>query len=385
MKKPEVLQVNKFYYPYIGGVEQVARQLAEGLKNSVDMQVLVCREQGRTINEIIHGVHVCRAASIGKIGNIPIPLALYQEFRKRSKYADIIQFHFPFPFGDLACLLSGYRGKVVIWWHSDVIRQKRWMLLYRPLMEWFLRRADQIIVATKGHIEGSNYLKPYQKKCIVIPFGVDRELEQRADRYWEKNKEKKYEQIQHQKGLCFLFVGRLVYYKGCDILLDAFAKLLVTTRIPHQLVIAGNGPMKEELKQKAKQCKIADHVYFTGRLSEEERCVWFERCDVFLLPSTAKSEAFGLVQIEAMAFGKPVINTWLKSGVPYVSLDHITGLTVKPGDSYSLAQAMQWMAEHPLERYKMGIEARKRVKQEYQMQVMLERIETVYQKLLSEG
>lgn len=382
MEKPAVLQVNKLYYPFTGGIEQVVRQIAEGLKDCTEMQVLVCRERGHTKNEIVNGIRVCRSASIGMIGNLPIPISLLWQIKSLSKKADIIQFHMPFPFGDLAGLLSGYRGKVIIWWHSDVVRQKKLMLFYRPIMEQFLKRADKIIVATEGHINGSAYLKPYRKKCVIIPFGVDIKIEQRADAYW-----KQYITLPictEKKELNFLFVGRLVYYKGCDILLSAFADFIRNSKFKHTLTVVGNGPIASELKKQVKDQGIINQVRFAGNLSEEKLYQQFEACDVFILPSVARSEAFGLVQIEAMAFGKPIINTNLQSGVPYVSLHQITGLTVEPGNITELRAAMEFMEQNPEKRIKMGKEARKRMKQEYQMQIMLKRIKNLYDEVLKE-
>lgn len=381
-KKIRILQVNKLYYPFTGGIEQVVRQIAEGLSDCTDMRVLVCSEGGKAKDEMIHHVKIYRAASIGMIGNLPIPVNLVSQLRTLAKEADIIQFHMPFPFGDLAGLLSGYHGKIVIWWHSDVVRQKKMMFFYKPIMEKFLKRADRIIVATKGHIEGSVYLQPYRNKCVVIPFGVKEELEHRADQYWEEYLKK--ESSQKETGLSFLFVGRFVYYKGCDVLLEAFADLLGESELPHRLIMVGSGPMEKELRELAVRKKLLDSVEFTGTVSGERLYQKFETCDVFVLPSVARSEAFGLVQIEAMAFGKPVINTRLDSGVPYVSLDKVTGLTIPPGDKKALKEAMHYMEQHPEERKRMGNMGRQRMKQEYREKKMLERLKKLYEELLEE-
>jgi rhamnosyl/mannosyltransferase len=273
----------------------------------------------------------------------------------------------PFPLGDLACLLSGYKGKVVVWWHSDVVRQKTLMKFYRPIMERFLKRADVIIVATQGHIDGSDYLPKYKEKCVIIPFGVDSIIEQRADEYLQQNK------VINREIVRFLFVGRLVYYKGCEILLDAFCKVKNA-----ELIMIGSGEHEDGLKQLTKQYGLEEKVCFLGAVDDEQLSQEFGECDVFVLPSILKSEAFGLVQIEAMAYGKPVINTNLPSGVPYVSIDGLTGLTVEPCDIHSLAEAMQWMVDHKEERLQMGIAARIRVKECYNMEGMLYSVLNVY-------
>lgn len=383
-KKLRILQVNKAYYPTTGGIERVVQQIAEGLKDTTDMKVLVCQAKGKTKQEVINGVPVCRSFSIGRIGNLPLPLGFTHRLKKMAKDADVLLVHLPFPFADLACLLSGYKGKIVIWWHSDVVRQKTMLKLYKPIMKRFLERADAIFVATKGHINGSAYLKPYREKCVLIPFGVEREMEQRADDYISKRKSnpEHIEANRTEETLCnrttqFLFVGRLVYYKGCGVLLNAFRNVTGAT-----LTLVGDGPLEEELKLFVKQNAMEDRVNFLGHLAEEELSKCFAECDVFVLPSTERSEAFGLVQIEAMAYEKPVINTMLPSGVPEVSLHQVTGLTVQPKKVEELAAAMQWMVEHPEERKKLGQAARERMKKEFQLDIMLKRVENELQNVI---
>lgn len=371
MKKKRILQINKLYYPYVGGIERVVQQIAEGLVDKTEMKVLVSSNNKKLIIEEINKVQVVRVPSIAMFGNLPIPLGFTKTLRRIMNDIDIIHLHMPYPFGDLACLLSGYKGKIVVWWHSDVVKQKKMMLLYKPIMNRMLKRADIIIVATKGHIEGSKYLKPFEKKCVVIPFGVDKKIKKEADIYINITKNNDFMNKKHK--VQFLFVGRLVYYKGCKVLLEAFKD--VTNA---ELTIIGSGKLEQELKDLTKTYNLEDKIRFCGEVVEEELYKHLELCDVFVLPSILRSEAFGIVQIEAMAFGKPVINTNLPSGVPYVSLDRVTGLTVPPKDVKALTQAMQWLIDHEKEREEMGIKARKRVEEEYNMENMLEKVLKVY-------
>lgn len=368
MGKIKVLQVNKLYYPHTGGIEKVAQQLAEGLKDRTDMEVLVCTEKGKTIKEEVNGVQVTRAGSLGVLFSLPISFPFLWYLRKMAKEKDVIHFHMPFPLGDVGCLLSGFRGKVVVWWHSDVVRQKNLMKFYRPIMERLLQRADVIIVATEGHINGSDYLPKYRDKCVIVPFGVDPSIEMKADEYILLNQPRK------QKPVTMLFVGRLVYYKGCDILINAMKQVTDV-----KLIMIGSGELEQSLKQQVIEEEIADKVEFLGSVDEEQLSQAFAECDVFILPSVLKSEAFGLVQIEAMAYGKPVINTYLPSGVPYVSIDGVTGLTVPPSDVSALAKAMQWMVDHEEQRLEMGRKARERVKECYQMKDMLDTVLKIYE------
>lgn len=375
--KIRVLQANKLYYPVTGGIERVVQQLAEGLCEDTDTKVLVCRKKGRTIVEQVGGVEVTRASSMGMLSSLPLSVSFLWKFRKMAKDRDIIHIHMPFPLGDLACFLSGYKGKVILWWHSDIVRQKRLMKLYRPLMEWLLRRADCIVVATQGHIDGSKYLKPYEDKCRIIPFGVDRKMEGESECWYEDGKPHEKSDEKHVV-VNYLFVGRLVYYKGCHVMIEAFARAAGADR-RFRLDIVGTGPLEPELKKQTEELGLTDQIYFHADVSDDELVRYLKECDVFVLPSLQRSEAFGLVQIEAMAFGKPVINTRLPSGVPYVSLHGETGLTVEPGNVTELAEAMQYLAEHPSERQQMGKRARERMEEQFRMDTMLERVLHLYE------
>lgn len=382
MKKIKILQVNKLYYPYVGGIEKVVQQIAEGLNERADVKVLVCQDKGRGTKEIINNVKVYRSPSLGMWGNLPLPYRFIADLKRLSKDRDIIHVHMPFPFADIACLLLKYKGKIVVWWHSDIVRQKKLMVLYKPIMMRFLKRVDTIIVATEGHIQHSEYLKEFKEKCIVIPFGVDKKIEKASECYFKSLRKNALSEsndgyMRRNKSFRFLFVGRLVYYKGCEELLQAFSKLHGKA----ELDIVGTGPLEVELKKKLSLLKLEHKVHFHGDIPDEQLYKYYEACDVFVLPSVAKSEAFGLVQIEAMAFGKPVINTRLDSGVPYVSIHGKTGLTIQPKNIQELVEAMRWMMEHPIEIKKMEKLARERIEKVYNMNYMLDKLMGIYEKI----
>lgn len=386
MGQMKILQTNKLYYPVMGGIERVVQQLAEGLSDRTSTTVLVCRKKGKTIREEVNGVPVLRCKTLINVSSLPISLSYLHCFRKEAKKNDIVHIHMPFPLGDLACLLSGYKGKVVLWWHSDVVRQERMMVLYRPLMNWLLRRADAIVVATEGHINGSKYLTPYADKCKIIPYGVDARIKQKADTFLEQKTEEKLEQT--KRPVQFLFVGRLVYYKGVRNLLEAWYRLVSQEpQLKEKMVldIVGSGPLEEALYKYVADKGLQDQVFFHTHVSDEQLMEFYKNCDVFVLPSQQRSEAFGLVQIEAMAFGKPVINTNLPSGVPYVSQNGVTGLTVEPSDPEELAQALKKLTIDDECRTRMGQAARERVESEYTMENMLEKTYALYENLMSEG
>lgn len=377
MDKIRVLQINKLYYPVIGGVERVVRQIAEGLNDRTEMRVLVCREKGKSVGETVNGVKVLRAGSFGVFFSMPLSLSFFHHFNKLKKESDIIHIHMPFPLADIAVSCFGYKGKVILWWHSDIVRQKKVMLLVKPFMMRLLKRADKIMVATESHIDNSAYLGEFRNKCVVIPFGIkidDRDQDQDQDQDRRMNDDVN----DSDRQVRVLFAGRLVHYKGCDVLLKAFTKVSGAV-----LTIAGTGPLEEDLRKQARELGISGRVHFTGSISDEDMGKAFDQCELFVLPSVTKNEAFGLVQIEAMSRGKPVINTNLPSGVPTVSLDRQTGITVEPYDAEGLAEAINSLVGDRELRLKYGQAARDRAEAVFSEEKMLERILAEYEGILS--
>lgn len=363
-----ILQVNKFYPPHIGGIETVVQQVSQGLKDRAEVSVLVCQPRGRGVREVLDGVPVTRCSTWRTVASCPVSFSFFRAFRRMAREADVIECHLPFPPADLACLLSGTKKRVVIAWHSDVVKQKKLLLLYKPILLRFLRRADAIIVATRGHIDSSAFLKPFRDKCVVIPYGIDTSAYLQAPAMPILT-----ERLSGKPLKKLLFVGRLVYYKGVDVLLRAFARTRGCA-----LFLAGEGVLEPQLRQEAQALGAADRVFFLGRLPDQALRAAFRDCDIFILPSVANSEAFGIVQLEAMVYGKPVINTALPTGVPLVSLHGETGLTVPPGDEDALADAIRTLAEDDALREAYGAAAQRRVLEKFELNGM---IDAVYQVL----
>ncbi|HAG14298.1 MAG TPA: glycosyltransferase [Ruminococcus sp.] len=361
--RPRVLITGKAYDPHIGGIETVMQQTAEYMRRYAKTKVLCCRDdRGFTKKDKIRRVPVTYAGSFGTVASCPISFSYFSEFRRKVMLADVVELHLPFPLADLALLLSGYKGRVVVAWHSDVVRQKLILKFYKPLMKWLLRRADTIIVATKNHIESSPYLRPYREKCVVIPYGIA------PDDYENRpHLQPLQSALTDPNAKKILFTGRLVYYKGADVLLRAFAKINANA----ELFLAGGGVLEDQLRADAAALGIAEKVHFLGRRMTPELRDMFADCDLFVLPSVANSEAFGIVQLEAMVNGKPVINTDLPTGVPLVSLHAKTGLTVPPADADALAAAMEKLICDDQLREQYGNAARERVLQEFALDTVM--------------
>ncbi len=337
------------------------------------MSVLVCQPKGKGSQETVNGVKVTRASSYGIYFSMPISLDFFVKFWRMARTSDIIQLHAPFPLSDFACLLFARKKKIVLWWHSDIVKQKKIMFFYGPILNRLIRRVDRIVVATQGHIDSSEYIKPLEYKCVIIPYGI--RVEEYDCHKMEPILSTKLVDTNAKK---VLFAGRLVYYKGVDVLLDAIS-------LTHgaELFISGDGALEGTLKEQAESLGIQNRVHFLGKLSDDELKSAFSDCDLFVLPSVQNSEAFGIVQLEAMISKKPVINTSLPTGVPHVSLDSHTGLTVKPGDAGALAKAIQALVDDDGLRQEMGIRAERRVREVFDLKYTINQLFALYQDVLT--
>ncbi|MDE6798639.1 MAG: glycosyltransferase [Ruminococcus sp.] len=354
-RKIKILEVNKAYFPHTGGIETLVKQYSEelGKYKNIELRTLVCRDGiGKTCSENINGVRLTRTGSFGTYFSCPVSMSFLKIFRKMSANADIIHIHVPFPLADLALLLSGYSGKVIVSWHSDVVKQKKLLRLYKPLMKYLLNRADCILVATEGHIYGSEFLPEYRHKCRILPYGINP-----ADYLNIQKIPFLTEKATNPKSIKVFFTGRLVYYKGVDVLINAFRNVKNNC----ELFIAGTGIIESKLKEKVRKYGLNDRVHFLGFLPDKQLKQAFSDCDIFVLPSVERSEAFGIVQLEAMIYGKAVINTSLPSGVPYVSIHETTGITVQPKNSVQLADAINILRKNKNLRERLGKNGQKRV------------------------
>lgn len=372
MQKIKILQITKFFYPHFGGMEKVVRDINIGLKEDVNMKILTCQVKGKGEKEIIDDIKVFRAGSIGTYFSVPISFTFPFMLKKLSDDRDILHFHLPFPLAVMSYLLAKPKGKIVVWWHSDILRPKNLYKLYKPFLRRFLNKVDKIIVATPYHIKNSDILKDFKERCEIIPYGVDIEKYNFTDEIKEEA-----EKINGKYGpKIVLFVGRLIYYKGLEYLIQAMKG------VDAKLLIIGEGKLQGSLQKLAENLKIGGRVFFLGRVKNSDILEYYRACDIFVLPSIEKTEAFGLVQLEAMACGKPIVNTNLPTGVPYVSLDKITGLTVPPKDAKALAGAINNLLNDENLRKKYGENGKRRAKKEFSKKIMIDKVFDVYKQLI---
>lgn len=387
----KITQLFKIYWPDNGGgIAKVMESIASGLPDW-EHEIIVCQStrHKKSMDDHYQGIAVRRCRQFFSPVSTPVSLRFLYDVKKRTKDTDIVISHFPYPMADLAVLFGLYSGRLVVWWHCGFEKYEKLAPFYRPLVRHTLNKADRILVSSRENIKNSDLLRHYRKKCSVIPFCVDQEYLDRGTAYQnacEAQRQKAGSTAQDllanaNRPVRILFIGRLVWYKGCDVLLKAFAKIRHTDC---QLVLVGSGPLEQELKDLAAALKLKN-VTFTGMISEEEKMDQIEACDFLVLPSVSKAEAFAVVQLEAMAFGKPVINTALESGVPYVSIDGVTGKTVTPGSIRELTAAMEELARNKPLRTKYGANARRMVEKNYTQELMADRHRRVFEKLCHTG
>jgi len=368
----KVLQVVKLYYPWIGGVEKVVQQIAERLngKDNFEIEVLCCSHEKRGKEEKINGVKIHRASSFGIFWGMPFSFDFFRLFKKLSKKVDIIDFHHPFPLVDLAFFLFRPKAKLIVHYHSDIVRQKALEFLFRAFIFNTLKKAEKIIVSNPNLIKSSPYLQKFKEKCQVIPFGVDLEKFKKFDL-------EKVQKIKEKYGNFVLFVGRLNYYKGLHYLIEAMKD------VKANLVIIGEGPEKSNLIFRILKLKLENKIFLLPFQPEEELVNYYRACDVFVLPSIFKSEAFGLVLTEAMACGKPVISTELGTGTSFVNRDGVTGFVVPPRDSKALAEAINKILLDKELAQKFGKNAENLVIENFSLQKMIEKTKGIYKEVFS--
>jgi glycosyltransferase involved in cell wall biosynthesis len=366
----KILHIYKDYYPVMGGIENYVKTLAEFQRGQGhDVTVLATSPSGKTTLEMINGVRVIKSARIANISSTPLSFSLFKWIRRLV--ADITHLHFPYPVGEFAHLFLGRSSHTVITYHSDIVKQKLTLRLYMPFLRLILKKADRVLATSPQYIETSPYLNAVKDKCVVVPLGTDISRFQRPDKRMSSA-------IRKENGNSFilLFVGRLRYFKGLKYLVEAMKS------VDGKLLIIGTGPEEKALKEKVMRDKLDGKVTFLGDVSDEYLPAYYDACDVFILPSSHRSEAFGTVLIEAMASGKPVISSELGTGTSYVNIHGLTGLVVPPKDPASLAGAIYRLSNDDSLRREFAQNAAARA-EEFTNDVLNRRVLEVYEQVLN--
>jgi len=372
-----VTMVNKYYPPHLGGIEYHVRYLAEALVSFDHAQVraIVANEGTETVREFVDGVDVLRLGRAFAYSSTPVAYGMPAAIRleaTRPDPADLLHLHFPYPWGEVSWIRADAGLPTVLTYHSDIVRQKAALAVYSPLLRRFLSKVDLIISGSPNLVEHSEFLQPFAGKCRVVPFGYDlTRYEATPDTLARAAKLRE----GHTRPIV-LFVGRLVYYKGVDVLVRAM------TDVDADLVVIGSGPLEGTMREIAVAGGIADRITFMPPVPDEELVAWYHAADVFCLPSVERSEAFGAVQVEAHACGTPVVSTNLPTGVPFVNEDGVTGLVVPPGDAPALGGALRRLIDDPDLRAKLGAQARDRARTMFTLEAMTSGVMDVYREAL---
>jgi rhamnosyl/mannosyltransferase len=369
-----VLHFYKTYYPdSVGGIEQVIRQLCVGtgrlgvtnhvLSLSRDKDLAPFEFEGHTVHRVPLSFEIasnaCSAAAIGELARL-------------AAQSDVVHYHFPWPFMDLAHFVARVKKPSLVTYHSDIVRQKHLLRLYQPLKHRFLKSVDTIVATSPNYMASSAVLDRYRDKTRVITYGLDRGTYPRPDparlARWRAKAGPRF----------FLFVGVLRYYKGLHILLDAVAGT------DYPVVIVGAGPIEQELKAHAARLGLTN-VMFVGAVDDMDKVALLELCYAVAFPSHLRSEAFGISLLEGAMFGKPMISSEIGTGTTYINVDQETGLVVPPSDPVALRAAMKALWENPALAAAMGERAEARYRELFTSEQMAARYTALYHELAARG
>ena len=338
----KVVHAAKFYPPVPGGMEAFVQTLAAGTADEWESVVVAAHTSKTSQEERMAGVRVVRAGAFGVAASVPLcpslPLALWRE------RADCVVLHEPNPISGCSLFLHTPAKRLIIWHHSNLVRPWWAIPTYGRMQRALYRRADCVIVSNPVLAQQSALVR-CARRVAVIPHGVD------LPRYAVLTPAQlaRAERLRSElRGPRFLFVGRFVYYKGLDVLIEAM------TRCDGTLILVGDGPLHGAMRQQVAALALEHRVVFAGSVADEDLPAYYRASDVFVLPSVAESETYGLVQIEAMAAGVPVVSTSLPTGVPWVNQHDVTGLVVPPRDVSALAGALTTLASDAALRRTLG-------------------------------
>lgn len=365
-----MLHSYKVFAPDVmGGIPEAIACLAKGMSPRHESLVLVAGSRKWKRHYTFDGIPVEVVGSFGTVFSTPISPSFPFVLANRLRKADLVAFHHPFPLNDIAATFGiPSRTALVVHWHGEIVRQRSLSGLVAPFIRRTLARAQRIIVSHSSLVSESRFLAAYGEKCAVVPFGVDVP-------YWtdlDSSQQRRVEELRSRYPRLVIATGRLVPYKGFDVLIEALRHVDATA------IIVGGGPLRHDLLRTAQRLGVADRIFLTGVLSRDDLKVHLHAARLYAFPSVSSAETFGIVQIEAMAARLPIVNTDLPTGVPHVARHGLEALTVPPNDPAALAAAIsQLLADRELSQ-RLGAAGRRRAMADYDLEDFVKRIEEVY-------
>ena len=365
-----ILHVSKYYPPEKGGLERVVQDIVTGMRErGHSCDVLCANTLSRHREDREENGRIIRCAEWGRVASTSLAPQLVLDYRRIADMYDIIHLHQPNPLATIAALSKQTAARLVVHWHSDIVRQRAALKLYAPFQRRLLERTDAIIATSPPYAAGSPWINRYSSKTHVVPIGIETghlkteptQVDAIKDRF---------------PGRPIVFaLGRLTYYKGFEYLIRA------ARDIPGAwFLIGGEGEERRRLETLVSECEVGDRVILLGDIAHGEIGAYFAACDVFCLPSHIKSEAFGVVQLEAMACAKPLVSTAIPgSGVSWVNRDGESGLVVAPADPDALAGAVNRLLADPALAARLGAGGRARYRAMFTKRDMIEGVARVYE------
>lgn len=367
----KVLHFYKTYYPdSYGGIEQVIFQLCEGSTTcGIDSTVLALSYRGHCDRMLLGQHHAVYSAVNFKFASTLFSFGAISRFRQMAADADVIHFHFPYPFMDVVHFLAANSKPTVVTYHSDIVKQKFFFRIYRPLMRHFLNDVDRIVASSPNYVVTSLTLQRYLYKVSVIPFGLDPKSYPPEDKIREAQWRCRFGER------FFLFIGTFRYYKGLHTLVEA------AYSAPYPIVLIGVGPMEAEIKKRSAELGLKN-IYFLGALSDADKASLLGSCYSVVFPSHLRSEAFGITLLEGAMYGKPLISCEIGTGTTYINVHQKTGLVVVPPSSpAALANAMRQLWQDPVQARRYGKQARERFNSLFTSKRMVRSYAKIYHEL----
>jgi glycosyltransferase involved in cell wall biosynthesis len=343
-----VLHFFKTYWPdTFGGVERTIAAICQGVESHGIRSDVLSLSTEPEVNSRQFGGHFAHKANLDfELASTGFSRSAFSRFRELSRDADLVHFHFPWPFMDVVHLTSSHRKPSVVTYHSDVVKQKTLLRLYEPVMSRFLESMDRIVATSPNYLHSSRTLQKFRSKVEVIPLGLDEASYPTVDdirrRSWRSKLPARF----------LVFIGVFRYYKGIHVLMDAAEK----TGIPVVLI---GGSETDDVCNEAKRRGL-QNMHFLGSLADEDKMAVLDLSVGLVFPSHLRSEAFGLSLVEASMYGKPMISCEIGTGTSYVNLDGCTGLVVPPEHSDALAAAMRRLFDDQELAQQFGRNARQR-------------------------
>jgi len=366
----KVLHICKVYLPTKGGVQVVVNWIINGLKESGWKSTVFSTSRQSPCSVSLDECTVNNSKSYGELYSLPLAPGIISKIWGKANNFDLVCIHYPFPLADIAiALLPKKKFSLVIYWHSEIVTQKISSMLLRPFTKRMLHSADAIICSSPSLISHSKLLSHVENKCVVIPFGMPQRTQFQLT-------------TKPSQGPYFLFIGRHVPYKGIDFLINSYADAFPSpSEADPCLKIVGSGPQLIKHRELASFLKVTDKVEFLIDITDTDLETLLANAKCLVLPSTMKSEAFGLVQIEAMSKGRPIINTSLKSGVPWVARNNHEAITVEPNNTEQLSKALIRISTDAALTEKLGANAYKRFNELFQYSSFCENTDSLYRSL----